>query len=494
MKICVLEHPRIRSVERFNDIANTPLWSCLMGGYAAATLEKNDHEVIFWDTTFSLWDFAETSRKILHLAPDLLCVNTVYIWEHTPVLFEFFANLKERGFTGHINLFGFFPTLAWKAILAEDTAVDSIAVGEFEDTLAGLAEHLGTGGLNTIAGLALRVPDGTSVLKNRLAEKRPDRFPTPVRDCPPDATISILASRGCYNHCRFCPIPSFYNKGPEWNGREPEHIFTEINELVKQGYTNFYFADPNFIGPGENGRERTLELIKLIRPLKITFGMETRPNDLTPGILTELVAAGLNSLLLGIESGSRSVLGSLDKYSSRAVSERAIRLCRAAGIEPEVGFLMFVPDSTVADLGDNFEFLKNNNLLDRLDRTANLLSHCQIVLHGTSGYDRFSEEGRLRPAGMFGFEGEVAYRDEAVAWMSELVVYACHYVLREMERNDSPVYWQRPHHTPAHISLNDYLVLMFERLLQLADTGSALPTAAETKNDLAADLRKLLIV
>ncbi|MCF6290886.1 MAG: radical SAM protein [Desulfobacterales bacterium] len=311
-----------------------------------------------------------------------------------------------------------------------------------------------------------------------------------MRACPPDAVISILASRGCYNHCRFCPIPSFYNKGPEWNGREPKHIFAEINKFVEQGYTKFYFADPNFIGPGENGRERTLELIKLIRPLKITFGMETRPNDLTSGILEKLVAAGLNSLLLGIESGSKSVLGSLDKYSSKAVSERAIRLCREAGIEPEVGFLMFVPDSTVLDLRDNFDFLKNNNLLDRLDRTTNLLSHCQIVLHGTSGYDRFREEGRLRPTGMFGFEGEVAYRDETVAWMSELVVYACHYVLREMENNDSPVFWEKPRHTPAHISLNDYLVFLFERLLHLANTGSALPTAVETKNDLLADLRK----
>jgi hypothetical protein len=32
MKITVLEHPRLPSDAHFNDIANTPLWSCLMGG------------------------------------------------------------------------------------------------------------------------------------------------------------------------------------------------------------------------------------------------------------------------------------------------------------------------------------------------------------------------------------------------------------------------------------------------------------------------------
>lgn len=493
MKICILEHPRIRSVKRFNDIANTPLWSCLMGGYAAATLEKVDHDVIFWDTTFSKWDFERTTREIRELAPALLCINTVYIWEHTPIFFEFIASLKSKGFTGHINLFGFFPTLAWEAILEEDTAVDSIAVGEFEHTLAHLAEHLETGAdPGNIPGLALSRADGTHILKKRGVEKNLDRFQTPVRDCPPGSTVSILGSRGCYNHCRFCPIPSFYNNGPLWNGRSPKHIFEEICQLVEQGFTDFYFADPNFIGPGTKGRERTLELLNLISPLNITFGMETRPNDLTPGILDKLVAAGLNSLLLGIESGSKSVLGSLDKYSSRSVSEKALRLCREAGIEPEVGFLMFVPDSTASDLKDNFEFLKNNSLLDRLDRTANLLSHCQIVLLGTSGYARFKEEGRLKPAGMFGFEGAVAFRDEAVAWMSELVIYACHDILRNMEKKESPVYWERPPKSSAHIRLNDYLVSMFERLLQWLDLSPPLPPVTEKKNELATDLRKLI--
>jgi anaerobic magnesium-protoporphyrin IX monomethyl ester cyclase len=496
MRICVLEHPRIRSEKRFNDIANTPLWSCIMGGYAAAALKSADHDVVFWDTTVSQWDFSKTTEKILALAPDLLCINTVYIWEHTRVIFDFFKDLKKSGFPGHINLFGFFPTLAWKAILEKDTSVDSITIGEFEDTLSILAEYLGAGkDLNLIPGLALRLQAGNPVLNKIVSpEKNPDRFPPPLRDLAPDQTVIILASRGCYNHCQFCPIPTFYNNGPEWNGRMPRQIFSEINELVDQGHKDFYFADPNFVGPGKKGRERALELLELLRPLEITFGMETRPNDLTPELMQNLVAAGLKSILLGIESGSKSILGTLDKFSSTALSERAIRLCRAAGIEPEVGFLMFVPDSTVPDLRDNFDFLMKNQLLDRLDRTANLLSHSHIVLYGTSGYDRFKEEGRLCPTGMFGFEGEVIFKEAAVAWVAELVQYACHYVLRDMERHDSPVHWKRSDNTHIHTTLNNYLVLMFERLLQRALTGSALPTAAEWKSDLQKDLRTIIAV
>ena len=36
MRILLLEHPREASEAHFNDIANTPLWSCLMTGYTGA--------------------------------------------------------------------------------------------------------------------------------------------------------------------------------------------------------------------------------------------------------------------------------------------------------------------------------------------------------------------------------------------------------------------------------------------------------------------------
>lgn len=494
MRICVLEHPRIRSIEHFNDIANTPLWSCLMGGYAAASLDKAGHDVTFWDTTFSQWDFTKTTQELLRLSPDLLCVNVVYLWEHTHLLFEFFSTLKNRGLSGHITLFGFFPTLAWPAILDVKPKVDSIVIGEFEDTLVELAEHLCSGDdLHRIAGLAVR-EDGKyrlNIIKKGPVSD-PDKFPPPFRCSPPGATINILASRGCYNHCQFCPIPSFYSNGPAWNGRDPKLVFAEISALVEQGHTHFYFADPNFIGPGKNGRERTSQLLRLLAPLRISFGMETRPNDLTAKILDALVEAGLNSLLLGVESGSKSILGQLDKYSSSAVSERAIKLCREAGVEPEIGFLMFVPDSTVSDLGDNFEFLKNNLLLDRLDRTANLLSHSQIVLRGTTGYERFRNQGRLQANGLFGFEGKVAFKDNRVAWFSELTLSMCHYVLREMEKSDSPVFWQNPNDTLIHQKLNDYLVATFERLLHIAIATPSLPPAEAMARELAIDLRGLI--
>jgi len=479
----VLEHPRVRSEKRFNDIANTPLWSCLMGGYAAAGLEQAGHNVYFLDTTKNGWDFDRTQAHIMNVSPALLCINAVYFWEHTPRLFDLIAGLRSAEFAGHVNLFGFFPTLAYEAILKGAPAVDSIAVGECERTLTDLAERLGKGtDWRDVPGLAYRTSRGVGMASPRIPEPNPDTFPVPHRDSGTDTTASILASRGCYNHCSFCPVPVFYHDGSLWRGRSPQNVVEEMARLMHQGFRDFYFVDPNFVGPGRRGKSRILELARLIRPLGITFGMETRPNDLDAEILEHLVSAGLQSLLLGIESASASVLGNLHKSSSQDSGERAISLCRSAGIEPQVGFLMFVPDSSIDDLEQNLEFLLRNNLLDRLDRTANLLCHCQIVLMGTSGYRLFKEQGRLIETGLFGFEGEVSFRDARVKWMSELVVHACLYVLRDMSWSESPIYWRTSRCSPVSDSVNRYLVNLFQRLMKAARRATLLPPVDEMKS------------
>ena len=64
MNICILEHPRIRSEKRFNEIANTPLWSCLMAGYAASALEEAGHEVGILDAPGRHNDFDQTVSEV----------------------------------------------------------------------------------------------------------------------------------------------------------------------------------------------------------------------------------------------------------------------------------------------------------------------------------------------------------------------------------------------------------------------------------------------
>ncbi|MCG8551093.1 MAG: B12-binding domain-containing radical SAM protein [Desulfobacterales bacterium] len=498
MKITVLEHPRIRSEEHFNDIANTPLWSCLIGGYAVSALRQAGHEVDYMDTTVSGLDFKGTEDFITAQNPDLLCCNAVYFWEHTGWLFEMLDNLRHNGFEGHINLIGFFPTLAYQVILKHVSAVDSVIVGECENSLVKLAQRVEEdSGIYGIPGVAV-LKNGTACMASPVkVSEDPDRFIFPDRIFGNDlSSASILASRGCYNHCAFCLIPSFYGRGPLWKGRSPENIVMEMKKLTEKGYSDFYFIDPNFIGPGKKGRERCEKLMDMIGPMNITFGMETRPDDLDHSIFGKLVKSGLTSLLLGVESGSKTILEGLNKGSKVSVSEEAIKICRDHGVEPEIGFLMFVPDASLADLEHNYEFLLRNNLLDRLDRTANLLAHRQIVMMGTPGFKMYEEQGRLKRYGILGFEGDVAYADERVKMVSNAVIFACLYVLKSMERPQSPIYWKKQGKDNGYEKIssdvNDYLVKVFAKFISMAKEDSNFFKSQQYRKMIITDMSKAL--
>ncbi len=468
MKTLILEHPRLKSEDHFNDIANTPLWSCLLGGYATAILEKAGYHVIYLDACALNLNFVQTEKKILKENPQILAVNGVYFWEETAALFILFQKLRKHGYTGHINLFGFFPTLHNETILQQVSEVDSIILGECEFTLLELTRALNNSeSWQDIDGLASRhkIPP----FKQRKPEKNLDQLPFPTRILQGLKTPAILASRGCYNHCSFCPIPSFYNQGPLWRGRSPQNVIAEIVQLQKQGFTDFYFVDPNFIGPGIEGIKRTMELLQLLKPLKITFGMETRPNDLNEEIMKMLLKAGLTSLLLGIESGSRGGLKSLNKHCTVDISQRALAICREHRIEPEVGFLMFTPDTSLQNLMENLTFLKQQKLLDRLDRTANLLCHRQIILSGTKGYNEYCHQNRLSPDGFMGFEGKVAFTDPKVRWVASVIIPLCLWLLRLTGEKTSPLYFETAGNYNHFASVNDYLVSSFEHTIKTAN-------------------------
>ncbi|MBI4773379.1 MAG: B12-binding domain-containing radical SAM protein [Deltaproteobacteria bacterium] len=492
MNIRILEHPRIPSEKRFNEIANTPLWSCLMAGYAAAALMEAGHDVSLLDAPSRHNEFGETVSDLLAHPPDALFVHAVYFWEHTGALFQCLSRVRDEGYGGHICLFGFFPTLAYPVLLMNNRVVDSIAVGEFEHTLVDLAERLRSGRQwQDVPGLAFRTPARIEMAARRPPAPDPDAFPFPIRFELPPSTASILAGRGCYNQCSFCPVPCFYSEGPLWRGRSVKNVIREVEDLTDRGFRDFYFVDANFVGPGTEGKERIIRLARRLEPLGVTFGMESRPNDLDSRLLETLRAAGLESLLMGIESGSTASLGRLRKGCSRETAEEAIALCRSFGIEPEVGFIMFEPDGTMEDLRANLDFLTKNRLLDRLGRTANVLCHRQIVLMGTPGYRQYQLSGRLEPRGYLGFEGEVTFLDPRVLWMSKVMRFCCLSVLKAMSEPMSPIYWEKeaPYSEPFQ-RVNAWLVELFERLLESAENTTSLPKLADLEGDIEGELQE----
>jgi radical SAM superfamily enzyme YgiQ (UPF0313 family) len=266
----------------------------------------------------------------------------------------------------------------------------------------------------------------------------------------------------------------------------------EIAGLTERGKKDIYFVDPNFVGPGKAGKENAERLARALAGLGITFGMETRANDVTRPLVRDLRSAGLGSLLLGIESGSPRVLKRLRKRTTVEQNEQAIAAVRDAGIEPEIGFIMFDPSSTLEDITENLGFLERNRLLGKLARTANLLYHYHIAFKGTPGYGLTLEQGKLVPEGLFGFEGRLLYEDRRVGWLAEIMRPICQSLLKEMGKHASRIHWcGEAQGDETFRAVNDHLLQIFKRMLTKAAQLTSEPEAAWTERLLAGAMEEL---
>ena len=158
MSIVLLEHPRPRTPERYESVVNTPLSACLMTGYIASTLMSGNHDVEIVDANLHQWSFNKTIQELSRKSFKLLGVHLVYLWEYTEDIFQALQDLKKAVPDIHINLYGHFPAFAFRELLSENPFVDSITIGEPENTLLELANTVvhnnGSSALYTIDGLA----------------------------------------------------------------------------------------------------------------------------------------------------------------------------------------------------------------------------------------------------------------------------------------------------------------------------------------------------
>ncbi|MFV1977641.1 MAG: radical SAM protein, partial [Candidatus Scalindua sp.] len=420
----------------------------------------------------------------------LLGVHLVYLWEYTGNIFEALLSLKNKIPDIHINLYGHFPTFAFRDLLTENPFVDSITIGEPVGTLLGLADTIvnnkGNSVLNTIDGLAfnsINCKIDEDVFKPNIILNKPrkpvsslDNLPFPYRndfELKKKKGIStyILASRGCYGKCTFCYLDNFYGDESSWRGRSPENIFNEISDIYeKHGERYFYFSDANFFGPGRKGKERACELATLLvdNSINIKFGIECRVNDVDDKTICMLVKAGLVDVFLGVESGSQRSLTKFRKYTTVEDNKSAIYTLRKYGIEPNYGFIMFEPDSALADVRENFEFLKEMKMLNIPSITAHLLHHKQTIFQGTFDYKMKSNGSQ--PGSEIMYECDYEFKEKSVEALSEEINTFCIQSLKDIFRNrdlknrdfDSCVYDESDLFSKQ---MNDKLIEHFETTL-----------------------------
>ena len=201
------------------------------------------------------------------------------------------------------------------------------------------------------------------------------------------ASIHVLTSRGCPFKCVFCA--SWKVHGRKMRYYSIDRIKKEFSFLVKEfGVETLIFQDDHFMGD----QKRALEIVQYVGELglKAIFQNSLALYALKPEMLKALKVAGMDQLVLSIESGSERVLNKVMRKPLRLRQvEQVVKDCRELGIYTYGNILIGLPGETKEDIEDSRQFLRKT--------AANWFGiFCATPLVGSEMFDICEENGYLK--------------------------------------------------------------------------------------------------
>jgi len=207
--------------------------------------------------------------------------------------------------------------------------VDAICIGEGENIFKEMTEHLG---------------EKKIWMSNDFVDM--NKIPTPdYSDFNMNnyEYIGIESQRGCVNHCAYCNLREFPNKG-EYRQKSIDNIIKEIKKLKKYNKP-FFFCD-NITNPN---KERITKLAQRLREENIKWTAEMFPNiDKDLAIL--LKKSGCFQIKLGVESLSNHALRKMNKNLKWDESIRSLKNLHDVGIITQPLFFFGFPTESIWDV------------------------------------------------------------------------------------------------------------------------------------------------
>ena len=170
----------------------------------------------------------------------------------------------------------------------------------------------------------------------------------------------IETSRGCPHRCCFCSSHTVH--GRKMRYYSVNRVREDLTHLREQyGTEKIVFQDDNFMVD----KQRAFKIIDITKELKMTvFFQNGLPlYALDRKMLEAIKSAGLNHLVLPVESGSNRVLREImHKPIDLSIIKRVVADCRQLGIDTDADVLIGLPGETKQDIEDTRAFLKTLNI------------------------------------------------------------------------------------------------------------------------------------
>jgi anaerobic magnesium-protoporphyrin IX monomethyl ester cyclase len=282
----------------------------------------------------------------------------------------------------HIKIIygGVYPSYADQSILREYSDIDFIVRGEGEQTIVDLINAIeNNDNLATVDGITWR--KGNQVIANRsrapiqnLDAYRPgwELVDWPLyRLFGFKRAAGLQFSRGCPLTCSYCGQWLFWKK---WRHRSPENIVEQLRILKdRYGVDYVWFADENFSADKESVR-RLLELI-VEADLNLSLNINMTAADVVrdADMIHLYKAAGIDYMVMGVESLKDEVIVNIRKNNPFAVSKEAVRLLRQHNILSLTNIIYGLEAESWGTIREKF-----GNLLEM---DSDILNACYIMPH-----------------------------------------------------------------------------------------------------------------
>ena len=253
------------------------------------------------------------------------------------------------------------------ASVLRSLGVRHILGGEFEADLVDLA-------------LAACRRSGSALLPRSVGAERPPHlaFVAPVRaGLPPLGRYAALhrgaarrvvgyteASRGCRHLCRHCPVVPVYRG--QLRVVPPDVVVADVAAQVRAGAEHVTFGDPDFFNAVGHAL-RVVEGVARACP-GLTYDVTIKVEHLLreAAALPRLRETGCLFVTSAVESFDDRILARFAKGHTGREAERAVALCRDAGIALAPTFVAFTPWTTGVGYRDLLATIARLGLIDHV--------------------------------------------------------------------------------------------------------------------------------
>jgi anaerobic magnesium-protoporphyrin IX monomethyl ester cyclase len=357
----VLLTPRRRFIaNRFGLGYQMPLGLIFIGG----PLIDAGHRVRLIDNDVLGWDDERLAGELLKEPPDCIMLGHTGSTAAHPVAIETARVLKQHLPETTIVYGGVYPSYAAKSVLFDNPAIDIIVQGEGEATAVELADTLARKGpLADVKGITWR--DGQRIRANpprppiaNLDHYRPgwelvDWDSYQIFGLGRAAGMQL--SRGCTLTCTYCGQWSFWRR---WRHRSPQNFADELEGLVRDHDVRFvWLADENFAADREVARQTLECVIERQLGLSLNLNMTAAGVVRNADILPLFKQAGVDSIIMGVESLDDATVEKVRKNNPFEVSQQAVRLLRQHGIVSFVNIIYGLEDENFSTVSRTFQRL-----------------------------------------------------------------------------------------------------------------------------------------